>query len=85
MIKIEDLRFTSSSIDDGFQISSKSRVASTATRIRVASLSDLSGFMRIAEDKLVRISQQDFWQLSTDEEGNTVIVRLVSDDSPIRG
>ncbi len=86
MLNIEDLRFSSSSIDDVFERPA-SRVASNVSgKIRVASLTDLSGFMQVASNTLVHISKQDFWRLAQDEEGNYIIERIVSDDeSPIRG
>lgn len=77
-----DIRFSSSSIDDFFK--PQVRTASTG-RIRVAGLSDLSGFQFVADDKLVRISQQDFWKLDKDNDGYFV-ERLVDDTSgPVQG
>ena len=38
-----------------------------------------AGFQFVANDKLVRISQKDFWRLGEDENG-PFIERLVSDD-----
>lgn len=81
---IEDVRFSSSSMDDFLSnrpIKPIRRVAA-AGRIRVASLRDLigQGFYHVAEDKLVRLSQQDFWQLGQDAEGH-YIERLVDDSS----
>ncbi len=74
--KIEDLRFSSSSIDEFFK-DSNNRVAS-AGRIRVSNLSILAGFDIVGEDKLVRISQKDFWHLGQDDDGY-FIERLVDD------
>lgn len=83
MLKIEDLRFSSSSIDDFY--SPPRRVASTTSKIRVASAADLSGFTHVAADQLVHISQQDFWKLGQDEEG-FFIERLIDDSQgPVRG
>ena len=85
MLKIEDFRFSPSSIDD-FYSPPKSKLASS-NRIRVASANDLRGFTRVASDKLVRISQQDFWRLAKDEEtGEFFIERLADDlDGPVKG
>jgi hypothetical protein len=87
MVTIEDLRFSSSSIDDIFTSTPRtSRVASSGGRIRVASSGDLAGFAQIGTDTLVHLSQQDFWKLAQDEDGNYFIERLVEDDSvPVRG
>lgn len=85
--KIEDLRFSSSSIDDFFSdrpSPGQERVAASG-RVRVASVHQLSGFRVVAEDTLVRVSQQDFWRIGQDAEG-TFIERLVNDEEgPVRG
>jgi hypothetical protein len=88
--KIEDLRFSSSSIDDFFAhepIAKKARTASVSTydRVRVANLQQLAGFQLVAEDQLVHLSQQDFWHLGKDDQG-FYIEKLVDDDSgPVQG
>jgi hypothetical protein len=84
-LDVTDLRFSSSSLDDFFSPAPPiSRSASAGARRRVASLHQLAGFSVIAEDTLVRVSQQDFWKLGQDGEGY-FIERLVSDDEgPIR-
>ena len=84
--KIEDLRFTSSSIDDFFadRPARKEHVAA-AGKIRVANVHQLAGFRVVAEDTLVRVSQQDFWRIGQDADG-TFIERLVDDENgPIKG
>lgn len=88
-LKIEDLRFSSSSMDDF--LSSKSypepRLASSGGKIRVSSLRQIegAGFSFVSNDKLVRLSQNDFWKLGEDEDGS-YIERLVSDDNgPVKG
>lgn len=84
MIRIEDLRTSRSSIDDFFNPPT-SKVAATQGRIRVASTADLVGFTRLADNKLVHISQQDFWKLGQDSEG-FFIERLVDDsEGPVEG
>jgi hypothetical protein len=83
-LKIEDFRFSSSSIDEFFaDLKPAARVSSS--RIRVAGLHQLAGFEMLSDDKLVRLSQQDFWKLGQDNEGY-FIERLVDDDAgPVRG
>jgi hypothetical protein len=83
-LKIEDLRFSSSSMDDFFQSRPPVRVAAMG-KIRISSLRELVGFHRVAEDKLVRLSQQDFWKLGQDDQGH-YIERLVDDaNGPVKG
>ena len=84
--KIEDLRFSSSSIDDFFADRPASREHTATTgRIRVASVHQLAGFRIVAEDTLVRVSQQDFWRLGQDADGS-FIERLVCDEEgPVKG
>jgi hypothetical protein len=74
---------SSSSIDDFFKETPKHTVA--ASRIRIASCSDLDGFFQVAQDKLVHLSQKDFWHLGQDEQGYYV-ERLVDDSAgPVKG
>ncbi len=82
---IEDLRISSSSIDAFFQPAPRRTVASSPGRIRVSGLSQLAGFRLVAEDTLVRVSQQDFWTLGKDSDG-FYVERLVEDgDGPVSG
>jgi hypothetical protein len=86
--KIEDLRFSSSSIDDFFAhkpIVRKASQTGPSGKIRIASVHQLAGFQLVAEDQLVHLSQQDFWHLGKDKEGY-FIERLVDDDQgPVVG
>lgn len=77
-LKIEDIRFSSSSVDDFFGTPRRT-VASGRGKIRVASLQQLAGFQFVAEDRLVRLSKNDFWKLGQDDDG-PYIERLVTDD-----
>lgn len=82
--KIENLRFSSSSVDDFFGPRQAPKVASGG-RIRVSSLHQLSGFQIVADDQLVRLSQKDFWKLGQDGDGY-FIERLVEDaEGPVKG
>jgi hypothetical protein len=84
-LKIEDVRFSSSSVDDFFSSPSPppaSRVASG--RVRLSNLRQLAGFRRVASDTLVHLSKHDFWKLGKDDEGY-YIERLVTDeDGPVK-
>ena len=82
--KIEDFRFSSSSIDDFFTPIRTAGVSSGG-KIRVSNTHQLSGFQVVSGDKLIHLSQQDFWKLGQDNEG-FFIERLVEDDiSPVKG
>jgi hypothetical protein len=77
----------SSSIDEFFKSPRHSSVASSIqNKIRMASADQIpSGFVRIASDSLVRLSQQDFWKVGQDDSG-FFIERLVDDeDGPVAG
>lgn len=77
-MQIEDFRFSSSSVDEFFtDVPAISKTASS--KVRVASVHQLSGFQIVAEDTLVRVSQKDFWKLGHDSDGY-FIERLVDDD-----
>ncbi len=84
---IEDLRFSSSSMDDfltgrsekfAAQAAAKSRVASG--KLRISNVNQLSGFQLVANDTLVRLSQKDFWKIGQDDQG-PFIERLVEDSN----
>lgn len=80
MSKIDiDFDSISGSIDMFFEPKKEPRVASSG-KIRVSGASDLSGYVRVSSDTLVRVSQQDFWRIGKDDEGH-FIERLVNDDS----
>jgi len=80
---IDDLRFSSSSVDDFFSRPNGLKTASNL--VRIASVSQLAGFNITAEDQLIRISQQDMWKLGHDDDGY-YIERLVDDSNgPITG
>lgn len=48
--------------------------------IKVSSIRDLVGFRKVAQDTLVRKSEQDLWKLRESEDGGWVIERLFDDD-----
>ena len=83
MLRIEDLRFSSSSIDDF--MGDSDRVRTAGSKMRVSSAEDLAGFSLISSDQLIHLSRQDFWKLGKDQEGY-FIERLVNDDNgPVEG
>jgi hypothetical protein len=86
MSKPIDIKFSPSSSLDDFYSSPKDQKV-LPSRIRVASTQDLNGFMKVSSDKLVHVSQQDFWKLAKDEEtGEYFIERLAEEyDIPVKG
>lgn len=56
------------------------QVAAPPQSFRVASVKQLKGFRRVAQDLLVRKSEQDFWKLRQSEEGHWVVERLTDDE-----
>jgi len=58
----------------------KKQASTNRTQIRVSALGDLSAFLRVSENVLVHKSDQDFWRLTKDADGNNVIEKLHEDD-----
>lgn len=86
MLKLEDIHFEDSSPIDDFY-SPVSAPSFAQDKIKIASTSDLKGFVRVASDKLVRISQNDFWKLAKDEETGEFFIERIADDmdGPVKG
>lgn len=62
------------------------KTASAPPRVKIGSLGDLSGFMRVSEDTLVNKSTNELWALKKDDEGKFAIERLFQDDgAPLKG
>jgi hypothetical protein len=63
----------------------QAKVASTQRRVRVSSLQQLQGFVRVASDTLINKATQDLWALRKEGE-NFFIERLFQDDGqPLKG
>ncbi len=55
-------------------------------RVKVASLSQLDGFVRTASDQLINKSTKDLWSLQKASDGDYYIERLFNDTgTPIKG
>src|SRR5262245_44528567 len=55
-------------------------------RVKVASLAQLSGFVRTAEDTLVHKSERDLWSLRKDAQGDFYIERMFDEQgAPLEG
>jgi len=73
---MDDFTFSTSNSFDAF-LSDK--------RIRVASMKDLQGFVKVAQNQFVRKCDQELWSLEQDEDGSYYVARLVAEDGrPIK-
>jgi hypothetical protein len=90
--KLESIEVTASGLDAFFerepQVISpvgQAKTASTQTRVKVGSLSQLQGFVRASADTLVHKSTQDLWSLRQDGD-SYYIERLFNDTgTPLKG
>lgn len=56
------------------------------TRVRVASLQQLDGFIRLSADTLINKSDRDLWSIRKDAEGGMTIERMFDDNgTPLKG
>ncbi len=55
-------------------------------KVKIASIGDLSEFLRISSDTLVHKAEKDLWRINEDKTGQVVIERLFNPDTkePIR-
>jgi len=56
------------------------RIPLSQTRIRVASLGDLTSFLKLADNTLVHKSTQDLWSFGKDADGSLLVERLFDDN-----
>lgn len=57
----------------------------TAGRKKVASVTDLQGFLRVSHNQFVRKAERDLWQLEQDDDGQYFLARLVdADGGPVK-
>lgn len=55
-------------------------------RAKVASLQDLTGFLRLSSETLIHKSNNDLWSLKKEADGNYFIERLFDDNGePLKG
>ena len=95
--KLDSIELGASGLDDFFQREpqvvtplGQAKTAKTATpkptRIKIGSISDLSGFIRSSGDTLVHKSTQDLWALKQDDGKNYYVERLFNDSgTPLKG
>ena len=62
------------------------RISSGVTTIRVASLGDISSFLKVADGTLVHKSTNDLWSFTKDADGGLIVERLFDDNGqPLKG
>ena len=62
------------------------RVKVASGRTKVASLDQLSGFIRTAEDMLIHKSDRDLWSLRKDADGSFYVERMFDETgAPLKG
>jgi hypothetical protein len=62
------------------------RIPTNVNRIRVASLGDISSFLKVADGTLVHKSTKDLWSFSKDADGGLLVERLFdSNGEPLKG
>ena len=84
-MKISDFSFAPSSQYSFFTTEKMTLIFDFRQKVRVASKDDLRGFLKVAKDKLIHMSSQDFWELGQDEDGSYFITRLADDSQgPIK-
>jgi len=61
------------------------KLVSPTHRRRIASLGDLSGFLRLSNETLIHKSERDLWALR--REGDQFVIELLFDDdgNPVKG
>lgn len=64
----------------------EAHILSTKGRVKVASLRDLAGFVRLSAETLIHKSDRDLWALKKEADGNFFIERLFDDNgAPLKG
>lgn len=81
----DDFQSTGSSGIDALFEQEPKMITPTA-RVRVASIRDLSQFMRVSADTLVHKSEHDLWSFGKEADGSFYITRLFNDNGePLKG
>ncbi len=62
------------------------QMVTAKSRMRVASLQQLDGFVRLSADTLIHKSDRDLWSIRKDAEGGMMIERMFDDNgTPLKG
>ena len=62
------------------------QIVSPTPKIRVASIQDLNGFVRLSAETLIHKSDRDLWAIKKDADGGMVIERVFDDTgAPLKG
>ncbi len=83
---LQSIQMGGAMLEPAFDRAQQSVTATRKTRVRVASVKQLSPFMRISADTLVHRSNRDLWALRKEGDGDFYIERLFDDNgSPVKG
>lgn len=71
---------------DAFFAREPQMITPPGSRVRVASLQQLSGFTRLSSDMLIHKSDRDLWSIKREANGTMVIERMFNDNGkPLKG
>ena len=60
-------------------------VTPTKSRVRVASIRDLSPFIRLSNDELIHKAERDLWSIKREPNGSMFVERMFDDNgSPLK-
>jgi hypothetical protein len=83
---LQNMQLGGASLEPAFERTQRSVTAAMKSRTKVASVGQLSPFMRISSDTLVHKSNRDLWALRKEGDGNFYIERLFDDNgTPLKG
>jgi hypothetical protein len=84
--KAEKKKAKQASVRHGDPTNILGRIPAGVNRIRVASLGDLTTFLKVADNTLIHKSTKDLWSFSKDADGGLVVSRLFDDTGePLKG
>lgn len=71
---------------DAFFAREPQMITPPGSRVRVASLQQLNGFIRLSSDTLIHKSDRDLWSIKREANGTMVIERMFNDNGkPLKG
>jgi hypothetical protein len=73
-------------LDSMFQREAHILKPHVGSRVKVATIHDLKGFVRLSSETLIHKSDRDLWALKKEADGNFFIERLFDDNgTPLKG